>query len=75
MGNVHRFMAGVYFSTGIIASWAAWTVRQQGTLVDLLALGVLLAGCGRLVSIRNVGLPNRRPSGSAISCPSCSSRS
>jgi len=57
LDNVHRFMAGVYFSTGLINLWAAITIRQQGTLVYLLALGVLLAGIGRLVSIRRVGLP------------------
>ena len=60
LDNVHRFMAGVYFSTGLIALWAALTIRQQGVLVDLLALGVLLAGIGRLVSIRKVGLPAPR---------------
>lgn len=57
LDNVHRFMAGVYLSTGFICFWAAWTIRQQDTLVYLLALGVFLAGCGRLVSIRKVGLP------------------
>lgn len=57
LDNVHRFMAGVYFSTGVINFWAARTIRQQGTLVYLLALGVLLAGIGRLVSISQVGLP------------------
>ncbi len=57
LDNVHRFMAGVYFSTGLISLWAAITIRQQGTLVYLLAFGVLLAGVGRLVSIRRVGLP------------------
>jgi hypothetical protein len=57
LDNVHRFMAGVYLATGIISLWAGLTVRQQGTLVYLLALGVLLAGVGRLVSIRRVGLP------------------
>ncbi len=57
LDNVHRFMAGVYFSTGLINGWAAVTIRQQGTLVYLLALGVLLAGVGRLVSISKVGLP------------------
>src|SRR6478735_12725024 len=57
LDNVHRFMAGVYLSTGFIALWAAVTVRQQGTLVYLLALGVLMAGTGRLVSIAHVGLP------------------
>lgn len=57
LDNVHRFMAGVYFSTGLISLWAAITIRQQGTLVYLLALGVLLAGMGRLVSISKVGLP------------------
>jgi len=57
LDNVHRFMAGVYFSTGLINLWAAITIRQQGTLVYLLALGVFLAGVGRLVSISRVGLP------------------
>lgn len=57
LDNVHRFMAGVYFSTGVINFWAAMTIRQQGTLVYLLALGVFLAGVGRLVSISLVGLP------------------
>ncbi len=61
LDNVHRFMAGVYFSVGFINLWAAWTIREQGTLVYLLALGVLLAGCGRLLSISQVGLP--APSG------------
>jgi len=57
LDNVHRFMAGVYFSTGLINLWAGVTIRRQGTLVYLLALGVLLAGIGRLVSISQVGLP------------------
>jgi Domain of unknown function (DUF4345) len=57
LDNVHRFMAGVYLSTGIISVWAAVTIKQQGTLVYLLALGVFLAGIGRLVSISQVGLP------------------
>jgi hypothetical protein len=61
LDNVHRFMAGAYFSTGLINLWAAITIRQQGALVYLLALGVLLAGVGRLVSIRRVGLP--KPTG------------
>ena len=57
LDNVHRFMAGVYFSMGLVNLWAAVTIRRQGTLVYLLALGVLLAGLGRLVSIAQVGLP------------------
>ena len=57
LDNIHRFMAGVYLSTGLISLWAALTVRRQGTLVLLIALGVLLAGIGRLVSIAQVGLP------------------
>ncbi len=57
LDNVHRFMAGVYLGTGFICLWAGITVRQQGVLVYLLALGVLLAGIGRLVSIGKVGLP------------------
>lgn len=57
LDNVHRFMAGVYFSTGLISLWAGITIRAQDTLVYLLAFGVLMAGIGRLVSIRRVGLP------------------
>jgi hypothetical protein len=57
LDNVHRFMAGVYLSTGLICLWAALTVREQGFLIFLLALGVFLAGCGRLLSIAKVGLP------------------
>lgn len=57
LDNVHRFMAGVYLGTGVICLWAGITIRQQGILVYLLSLGVLLAGVGRLVSIRKVGLP------------------
>ncbi|MGH6851576.1 MAG: DUF4345 family protein [Methylocella sp.] len=61
LDNVHRFMAGVYFSTGVISLWAAITIRQQGFLVYLIALGAFLAGCGRLVSMSKVGLP--KPAG------------
>jgi len=57
LDNVHRFMAGVYFSTGVICAWAGWTIREQGTLVYLLAAGVLLAGIGRLISMSKVGIP------------------
>ena len=60
LDNVHRFMAGVYFSMGLICLWAGVTVRQQGFLVYLIALGVLLAGLGRLLSISKVGLPEPR---------------
>jgi Domain of unknown function (DUF4345) len=57
LDNVHRFMAGVYLGTGLICLWTGLTIRVQGVLVYLLALGVLLAGIGRLVSISVVGLP------------------
>jgi hypothetical protein len=60
LDNVHRFMAGVYLATGVVSFWAARTIRQQGTLVYLLALGVLFAAIGRLVSISQVGLPEPR---------------
>ena len=57
LDNVHRFMAGIYFGCGVIAFWAGWTIRQQGTLVYLMAFAVLLSGIGRLVSMGKVGLP------------------
>ncbi len=57
LDNVHRFLAGVYLGSGFVALWAAITVRQQGTLVYLIALSVFLAGIGRLISMSIVGLP------------------
>jgi hypothetical protein len=60
LDNVHRFMAGIYLSMGVICAWAAVTVRQQGTLVYLIAAGVFVAGCGRLLSMSKVGLPEPR---------------
>jgi len=57
LDNVHRFMAGVYLSMGLICLWTALTIRQQGVLVYLIALGVMLGGLGRLLSISKVGLP------------------
>jgi hypothetical protein len=57
LDNVHRFMAGIYFGSGLICLWAAVTVRQQRTLVLLIGLGVLVAGSGRLLSMSIVGLP------------------
>jgi len=58
LDNVHRFMAGIYFGSGLIALWAGITVRRQGTLVFLVALAVFLGGLGRLVSMSQVGLPD-----------------
>jgi len=57
LDNVHRFMAGVYLSMGVISLWAGITVRQQTTLVLLIAFGAFMAAVGRLVSMAIVGLP------------------
>ena len=57
LDNVHRFLAGIYLGCGIIALWAAITIRQQGTLIYLLALGVCLGAIGRLISMAKVGVP------------------
>ena len=57
LDNVHRFMAGVYLGSGLIALWAGVTIRQQGTLIYLIAFNVLLAGVGRFISISQVGVP------------------
>ena len=58
LDNVHRFLAGIYLGCGFIAGWAALTVRRQGTLVDLIALGVALGALGRIVSMAKVGIPD-----------------
>jgi Domain of unknown function (DUF4345) len=60
LDNVHRFLAGIYLGCGLIALWAGITIRQQGMLVYLIALAVLLGGIGRLVSMQKLGLPAPR---------------
>lgn len=60
LDNVHRFMAGIYFGCGLICLWAALTIRDQNVLVFLIAFSVFLAGCGRLLSMSKVGLPEPR---------------
>lgn len=57
LDNIHRFMAGVYLTCGLISLWAGITIRDQKTLVYLIALGALLGGIGRLISMSVVGLP------------------
>ena len=50
LDNVHRFLAGIYLGCGIITLWAAVTIRQQGTLIYLIALVVAL-GARRAVDL------------------------
>ena len=57
LDNIHRFMAGVYFSMGPLAIWVAITIRKHNHLIFFLAFSVLMAGIGRLISMRIVGLP------------------
>ena len=57
LDNIHRFLAGVYLACGFICFWTAWTVRQQNTLVFLIALASLLGATGRLFSMATVGIP------------------
>ena len=54
---MQRFLAGIYLSMGFIICWAALTIRRQGTLIYLIALGILVAALGRLLSISKVGMP------------------
>jgi Domain of unknown function (DUF4345) len=57
LDNVHRFMAGIYFGCGLIAAWTGATIRRQNELVWLIAVTVLIAAGGRVVSMSLVGLP------------------
>lgn len=57
LDNVHRFMAGIYLSMGFICLWVGFTIGQHDMLVYLIALGVFIAGMGRVLSIAKVGLP------------------
>jgi len=55
--NLHRFMGGVYFSTGIIAVWVAKTIQIQNAVVYLLSASVFMGAYGRMISINEFGIP------------------
>jgi membrane associated rhomboid family serine protease len=57
LDNIHRFLAGIYLACGFICFWTAVTVKQQNTLVFLVALAGLFGATGRLISMSKVGLP------------------
>jgi membrane associated rhomboid family serine protease len=57
LDNIHRFLAGIYLACGFICFWTAVTVKQQNTLVFLIALAGLFGATGRLISMSKVGLP------------------
>jgi hypothetical protein len=61
LDNIHRFMAGVYLSAGILGWWAGMTIRLHRMLPYFLALMAFMGGMGRIVSILEVGIPE--PSG------------
>ena len=58
LDNIHRFMAGVYFSMGPLAIWVAITIKKHNHLIYFLAFSVMMAGVGRLISMSVVGLPS-----------------
>ena len=59
LDNIHRFMAGVYFSMGPLAIWTAMTIKKHNTLIFFLAFSVFMAGVGRIISMSIVGLPEK----------------
>ena len=58
LDNIHRFMAGIYFSMGPLAIWTALTIRKHNHLIFFLAFSVFMAGIGRLISMSIVGVPD-----------------
>src|SRR5690242_4644061 len=57
LDNIHRFMAGVYLSAGLLGWWAGITIRQHRVLAYFLGLMAFMGGIGRIVSIIKVGIP------------------
>lgn len=57
LDNIHRFMAGVYLSAGLLGWWAGITIRQHRVLAYFLGLMAFMGGIGRIVSFINVGMP------------------
>ena len=57
LDNIHRFMAGVYLSGGVLGWWAGITIRNHRMLPYFLALMAFMGGIGRFISIIQVGIP------------------
>ena len=57
--NIHRFMAGIYFSMGPLLIWTA-IILESIIILFFLAFTALMAGIGRLISMSAVGLPGDR---------------
>ncbi|HEU5289074.1 MAG TPA: DUF4345 domain-containing protein [Cyclobacteriaceae bacterium] len=57
LDNIHRFMAGVYLSAGVLGWWAGITIRLHRMLPYFLALMAFMGGIGRIISITKVGIP------------------
>ena len=58
--NIHRFMAGIYFSMGPLLICTGISIRKHNHLIFFLAFSALMAGIGRLISMSAVGLPSDR---------------
>ena len=58
--NIHRFMAGIYFSMGPLLIWTGISIRKHNHLIFFIAFSALMAGIGRLISMSAVGLPSDR---------------
>ena len=66
LDNNFRYLVGWYFGMTFITAWVAWTLPRQSTLIYLLALSLLLAGIGRLISYLTLGTDTRNSAHMAI---------
>ena len=55
LGNLFRFMAGIYFSLGFLLIYVSWNISEFQSLIYFLGLPVLFSGIGRLISYLKVG--------------------
>jgi hypothetical protein len=55
-----RFLSGWYLGLAILAWWIALRIEQHTTLFRIICIAVFLGGCGRLMSIATVGVPDQK---------------
>jgi Domain of unknown function (DUF4345) len=55
----YRYLSGVYLAVSFTIWWAIPTIERRGAMVRIVCLGIVAGGIGRLLSIVQVGEPDR----------------
>jgi hypothetical protein len=60
LDSQYRFLSGWYLGLAVLAWWIAFGIEKHTALFRIICWSVFLGGCGRLISIASVGVPDLR---------------